>query len=71
MLRNGPPTVPELAPAEARAQRPTMAKAHLHLEERIELGAALRAGEPRGARRCPVGPLGRNDLSGGGAQRRA
>ena len=41
----GPPTVPELAPAAARAQRAAMAKAHLHLEERIELEAALRAGE--------------------------
>ena len=41
----GPPTVPELAPAAARAQRATMAKAHLNLEERIELEAALRAGD--------------------------
>ena len=41
----GPPTVPELAPAGARTQSTTMAKAHLNLEERIELEAALRAGE--------------------------
>ena len=41
----GPPTVPELAPAAARAQRAAMAKPHLNLEERIELEAALRAGD--------------------------
>ena len=44
-LLGGPPTVPELAPAAARAQRATMAKAHLNLEERIELEAALRVGD--------------------------
>jgi IS30 family transposase len=41
----GPPTIPELAPAAARAQRAAMTKAHLNLEERIELEAALRAGD--------------------------
>ena len=41
----GHPTVPELAPAAARAQRAAMANAHLNLEERIELEAALRAGD--------------------------
>jgi len=41
----GPPSVPELAPAAARAQRAAMAKPHLNLEERIELEAALRAGD--------------------------
>ena len=41
----GPPSVPELAPAAARAQRAGMAKAHLNLDERIELEAALRAGD--------------------------
>ena len=41
----GPPAVPELAPAAARAQRAAMANAHLNLEERIEMEAALRAGD--------------------------
>jgi hypothetical protein len=41
----GPPTVPELAPVAARAQRAAMANAHLNLEEPIELEAALRAGD--------------------------
>lgn len=41
----GPPSVPELAPAAARAQRAAMAKPHLNLEERIELESALRAGD--------------------------
>ena len=41
----GPPSVPELAPAAARVQRAAMAKAHFHFEERIELEAALRAGD--------------------------
>jgi len=41
----GPPSVPELAPAATRAQRAAMAKPHLNLEERIELEAALRAGD--------------------------
>jgi len=41
----GPASVPELAPAAARAQRASMAKPHLNLEERIELEAALRAGD--------------------------
>lgn len=45
----GPPSVPELAPAAARAQRAAMAKPHLHLEERIELEAALRAGDTQAA----------------------
>ena len=41
----GPPSVPELARAAARAQRAAMANAHLNLEERIEMEAALRAGD--------------------------
>lgn len=41
----GPPTVPELAPATARAQRAAMSKSHLALTERIELEVALRAGD--------------------------
>jgi len=41
----GPPDVPELAPAAAHAQTPAMAHTHLNLEERIELEAALRAGD--------------------------
>ena len=41
----GPPDVPELAPTAARAQRAAMANAHLNLDERIELEAALRAGD--------------------------
>jgi IS30 family transposase len=45
IIAGGPPTGPELAPAAARTQRATMAKAHLNLEERIELEAALRAGD--------------------------
>ena len=45
----GPPSVPELAPAAARAQRAAMAKPHLNLEERIELEAALRAGDTQAA----------------------
>lgn len=40
----GPPCVPELVPAAARAQTTAMSKPHLNLEERIELEAALRAG---------------------------
>lgn len=35
----------ELAPTAARAQTAAMAKAHLNLDERIELEAALRAGD--------------------------
>lgn len=45
VISGGPPPVPELAPAAALAQRATMAKAHLNLDERIELEAALRAGD--------------------------
>jgi IS30 family transposase len=41
----GPPGGPELAPAAARVQRPVMGKPHLDLDERIELEAALRAGQ--------------------------
>ena len=41
----GPPTVPELAPATARAQRAAMSKSHLALTDRIELEVALRAGD--------------------------
>jgi IS30 family transposase len=40
---------PELAPAAARVQRAAMAKPHLNLEERIELEAALRAGDTQAA----------------------